>query len=274
MSHIDPTDDHRDASGQSSVWDPVEIGPGGVLSQAKKCVRRSFRRLGYDVRRYRGEGESYEARRCRIMRLHEVDLVLDVGANVGQYAIGLRHLGYRGRIVSFEPLQAAFAQLKAQAAGDPSWQCVKTALGESCGEAVIHVAGNSVSSSLLPMAGLHAEMFPESTYVGDEDVPIAPLQTVAADFLTGDERILLKMDVQGYELAVLRGSEGLLDAVSVIEAEMSTRELYEGQPLWWEIVQFLADRDYLLSIAHELIVNADTGCLVQLDGVFVRPSVA
>jgi FkbM family methyltransferase len=237
-------------------------------------VRRGLRRLGYDVQRYRGEGESYETRRGRIMRLHEVDLVLDVGANVGQYAIGLRRLGYRGRIVSFEPLQAAFAQLKARAAGDPSWQCVKTALGESCGEAVIHVAGNSVSSSLLPMADLHAEMFPESTYVGDEDVPIAPLQTVAADFLTGDERILLKMDVQGYELAVLRGSEGLLDAVSVIEAEMSTRELYEGQPLWWEIVQFLADREYQLSIAHELIVDADTGCLVQLDGVFVRPSVA
>ena len=172
--------------------------------------------------------------------------------------------------MSFEPLEAAYSKLRAHASPDASWECVRTALGASVGEAVLHVAGNSVSSSLLPMAHLHQDMFPESAYVGDERVPVDRLDAVAACFLAPNEPVLLKLDVQGYELAALAGAEELLRVTSVVEVEMSTRELYQDQPLWHEVVQFLIDRDFELSIAHELIVDARTGCLLQMDGVFTK----
>lgn len=204
------------------------------------------------------------------MKRQRVNLVLDVGANVGQYASDLRALGYRGRIVSFEPLEAAFGRLQARAADDPYWRCVHAAVGEAAGETVIHVAANSVSSSLLPMTSLHVQMAPESVYVRDETVPVVTLDEAAADPLGGGERVLLKMDVQGYELGVLRGAERLLESVCAVETEMSTRPLYEGQPLWYEVVDYLTERAFELSVLHEGIVDPDTGDLLQLDGVFVR----
>ena len=119
---------------------------------------------------------------------------------------------------------------------------------------MIDVAGNSVSSSLLPMmTDLHLRIAPQSAYADEETVPMAPLPSTVATFLTGDERILAKLDV-----------------VRVIEVEMSTRPLYEGQPLWDEVVLFVAERGFHLSIAHGLIIDADTGHLLQLDGVFAR----
>lgn len=136
---------------------------------------------------------------------------------------------------------------------------------------MIDVAGNSVSSSLLPMmTDLHLRIAPQSAYADEETVPMAPLPSTVATFLTGDERILAKLDVQGFELGVLRGAREILPIVRVIEVEMSTRPLYEGQPLWDEVVLFVAERGFHLSIAHGLIIDADTGHLLQLDGVFAR----
>ena len=271
MREAPPTSSDSSDSGRPAAWGPAEPEATGRLRRVTRLLKSGLLRCGYDIQRHRQEAESFETRRARLMKEHRVDLVLDVGANVGQYASCLRSLGYRGRIVSFEPLEAAFSELSARAALDPNWECVRTALGESAGKAVIHLAGNSFSSSLLSMTGLHLKIAPEAAYIGDEIVPIAPLDTAAADFLTGTEHILLKMDVQGYELGVLRGAGRTLASVSMIESELSTRTLYEDQPLWDEVVQFVAERGFLLSIAHELMIDADTGDLLQLDGVFVRP---
>lgn len=256
------------------LWRPIAQGPTGAVAQVKQVLKRQIRRLGYDVRRYTGEPASFESRRTTIMRARGIDLVLDVGANVGQYGGELRRTGYLGRIVSFEPLSAAFATLSSRAAADPAWDCVNSALGETAGETVIHVAGNSYSSSLLPMADLHLQIAPESAYIADETVAIASLDTAAARYLGGSERILLKLDVQGYELAALKGATHTLESVVAVESEMSTCTLYEGQPLWHDIVHFLAGKGFQLAIAHELIVDPDSGQLLQLDGLFTRPSLS
>ena len=256
------------------LWGPTARDSAGTLVQARRTVRRQIRRLGYDVHRYNGEPATFESRRTAIMRAHAVDLVLDVGANVGQYGGELRRSGYLGHIVSFEPLTSAFGKLSARVAADAAWDCVHVALGEIAGETVIHVAGNSYSSSLLPMTDLHRRIAPESAYVADETVAMETLDFAAAPFLDGERRSLLKLDVQGYELAVLRGASETLKSVVVVEVEMSTRALYEGQPLWHEVVQFLAAAGFQLAVAHELIVDPDSGELLQLDGLFTLPSQA
>src|SRR5439155_27146309 len=124
-----------------------------------------------------------------------VPLVVDVGANRGQYATDLRQHGYRGKIVSFEPLEEAFAQLAAAAARDVDWTCHRMALGVAAGEAQINVASNLESSSLLEMEVGHRAGAPEVSMVSVETVPVSRLD----DVLDDDRPCLLKLDVQGYE---------------------------------------------------------------------------
>ena len=105
-------------------------------------------------------------RRLRLLASRGVNLVLDVGGNIGRYALRTRSAGYRV-IVSFEPLRSAYAELSARTATDPEWDCRRQALGSSAGEAEIHVSQNSYSSSLLEIDDRHLESAPESRHVGD-----------------------------------------------------------------------------------------------------------
>src|SRR5439155_10810610 len=88
----------------------------------------------------------------------DITLVFDVGANVGQFGKLLRNSGYGGRIVSFEPVNSAYAQLSSAAAHDPNWTTIPAALGTSKGEATINVNRNSDMSSLLTIREDHARI--------------------------------------------------------------------------------------------------------------------
>src|SRR5690242_8065586 len=109
-------------------------------------ARRLLRGATLDVIRYHPRSHPL-ARRMRLLATHGIDVVLDVGANIGQYGEELRRLGYRGRIVSFEPMSAAFAELQARAQADGRWQVIHAGLGAQAGTARINLAGNSASSS-------------------------------------------------------------------------------------------------------------------------------
>src|SRR5262245_26822768 len=99
-----------------------------------------------------------------------VELVLDVGANTGQFARSLRTDGYAGKIISFEPLSAAFAVLQHKCAQDRDWECHNLAIGDAEGSATINVSANSLSSSLLPVRARTLEIEPRIAYVAQETV--------------------------------------------------------------------------------------------------------
>ena len=116
-------------------------------------------------------GTDHLLRRATLMRKREIDLVLDVGANKGQFGLSLRNqIGYRGRIVSFEPLSEAFAELRRIAARDVAWSCHNLALGDETGSATINISANSHSSSLLPVSEHTLEIEPSVAYLGHETV--------------------------------------------------------------------------------------------------------
>src|SRR5215831_3678983 len=89
-------------------------------------LRRWLWKTGVDVTR-----SSPLTHRMQLIEKYAIDLVLDVGANTGQFARQLRQYGYTGRIVSFEPLRAALLQLQTQAARDPAWEVWPYALGDT-----------------------------------------------------------------------------------------------------------------------------------------------
>jgi len=238
----------------------------------KKTIKKLSRSLGIDLKRYNVQ-TSEAAKMQRLLAYHNIDLVFDVGANIGQYAKLLRELGYSGRIVSFEPLLSAYSQLKAVSKKDPLWEIApQTAIGNQEGEITINIAGNSQSSSALPMLDAHLESAPESAYSGSETVKLSRLDTLAKDYIKSETKsIFLKIDVQGLEKQVLEGATAILPLVKGIKLELSLVPLYEGQVLFKEMIDIVEKLGYELYGIEPGFTAEKTGRMLQMDGIFFKP---
>lgn len=236
----------------------------------KHEIRKLALRMGLEVRRF-DPLQSAQARLLHQLAHHGVDLVVDVGANDGGYARGLREGGYAGPILSLEPLTSAHARLEARAAGDDQWFVApRMALGDSARELDIHIAGNSTSSSLLDMGAAHRDAAPESSYVGSERVMVRRLDQVRHPAIDTAQAMFLKVDVQGFEMPVLRGAQGLLERIRGIQLELSVIELYAGQELHRAVVDHLARQGFGLWNLIPGFADPASGRMLQYDGVFFR----
>lgn len=235
------------------------------MSWVAKTILRGLSRRGFAVQRH----PSW--RRQAVLKSQGVDLVFDVGAARGGFTQELREFGYTGRVVSFEPMTAAYADLASASAGDASWTTVNTALGEATGRQTINIASNSDSSSLLAMADQHRAAAPEVDYVGQEEIEVARLDDVAPAHLEDGSRPFLKIDTQGFEKQVLDGGADTLAACVVLQLELSFVPLYVGGMLVDEAISVAYDAGFeMVSIAHGFSTPA--GMMLQADGVFVRKS--
>lgn len=231
----------------------------------RTTLRRTVNRFGLDIVR-----DPFPRRIARLCALLGVADVFDVGANAGQYATFLRDAGYRGTIVSFEPLAQPARALGARAARDPRWLVEQVALGARPGQVSVHVAGNSYSSSVLPMLDAHLAAAPESHYVGAESATMSTVDDMVARHQPVLRRTLLKIDVQGYEWEVLTGAAGTLPSVAAVQVELSLVPLYSGQRLMADIVDRLTDAGLELWSLEPGFRDPRDGRMLQCDGVFVR----
>jgi FkbM family methyltransferase len=206
----------------------------------------------------------------RFLDLRGIDVVLDVGASTGNYARTIRANGYRGRICSFEPLRDPFRALARDASRDPQWSCLRLALGAEPGTAEINVAGNSDSSSLLPMGERHAKSVPTSAYIGTETIELSTLDEIWDRVVDGGETAFLKLDVQGFELEALRGAERSLARLAGIQVELSLVPLYEGAPAWNDVIGHLQERGFSPEHLEPAFEDPRTGEVLQVDAVFMR----
>ncbi|MGC4016764.1 MAG: FkbM family methyltransferase [Luteolibacter sp.] len=235
----------------------------------KKAIVGNLRKLGYDLTRYRPSTHA-DSRRARLMEVQQIDLVLDVGANEGQYAMELREAGFRGRIVSFEPLSSAYAVLEKNAAGDPEWKVMNCALGEESGVSKINVAGNSTSSSLLGMLPAHEDAAPYSKYVGEQEIVIKTLDEIFDEVVGNHARIWLKIDTQGYEAKVIAGALKSLRKISVVQMEASLQPLYDGAPSTAELLTTMDAQGYSIVGMDPGFCDERHGHLLQVDITFLR----
>lgn len=194
--------------------------------------------------------------------------VVDIGANVGQFALAARHCITGARIDSFEPLAGPAEIFRRVFENDPNVALHPCAIGPESSSASMHVSAADDSSSLLPISPRQEEIFPGTAEVGRETVRVA---TLDAEIAPPDptERALLKVDVQGYELPALRGCESLLDRFYAAYVEASFVELYEGQGLAHEVIDFLHARGFALAGIFNTAYTAD-GTAVQGDLLFSR----
>ena len=232
--------------------------------RVKLVMRGALMRVDLDVTR-----GPYVSRVARTLSAHGVDTVLDVGANVGQFASLIRRAGFAGRILSCEPLSGAFGELRKRAERDALWTPVRTAVGRELGETKINVSANSFSSSVLGMTDAHRNSAPGSGYVAQETVPLTTVAKLVADHGIAPSRTLLKIDTQGYEDEVLAGAADLVGVFAAIQLELSFVELYTGQQLFDDLYARMRGLGYSLYILEPGFSDAD-GRLLQCDGLFVR----
>jgi FkbM family methyltransferase len=179
--------------------------------------------------------------------IDELDLgtVIDIGANRGQFALCVRRLYPRAKIFSFEPLQKPADKYRRVFAKDTRVRLFNKAIAPQAGSAAMHVSRWDVSSSLLPFAQAQHDNFPFTEESRRETVSIATLSDcIDRNLIEGTA--LIKLDVQGYELAALQGCEDLLTRFKYVYVEASFIELYVGQALATEVIAYLFARGFKL----------------------------
>jgi FkbM family methyltransferase len=209
-------------------------------------------------------------RRKLLLAHHKIDVVFDVGANIGQYAQELRNIGYQGLIHSYEPVKANFEKLEKACRHDDQWFAHHKALGSERSESEINISKNSWSSSIRNLLPSHSESEPSSQYVGKEVITIDTVSNEIEHLELTGKRIWLKVDTQGYESEVLAGAGSNMDECIVLQLELSFIPLYEDGLLWETAIPQLKQQGYELISVEPGFFDKNTGHLLQADGVFLR----
>ena len=240
---------------------------GVVLAKLRTLVAR---KLGYDLARLR-KGNSSEALTYRLMRASAPSVVLDVGANEGQFAVSVLSFNRSERIVSFEPLSKTHEILTGRARRYPNWSVApRMAIGAEAGTAEINISEFTGGSSLLPVTQAHLDAAPLTAYVGREETPVLRLDVAALPFIRQGDRIYLKIDTQGFEKPVLEGATGILERVVAIQAELSLVQCYEGEPLAFEMIDFIRSLGFAVFGFSNGTYDRKSHVLLQVDVFFIR----
>lgn len=227
-------------------------------------ILRVIRKSGFNV----GTGiELPEA----LLSYFGINNIFDVGANTGQYAERTRILGYEGKIVSFEPVTAAFYELEKKAENDPRWITRNFGLGDYDGETWINVSENTLHCSMLDPLPRLGKTYPDAIYVAKEQVNVYKIDSIFNDYFEAGDKVLLKIDAQGYEKWVLEGARSSLNIIG-LQLELSLIPHYEGALPMIEIVNLLSEKGYTLVWLSPLAHNFKMDYLTEADGMFFRLS--
>lgn len=230
---------------------------------------RSLARLfGYSLESARRQ-VTLEAHLKAVFATQNTDCVLDIGANRGTYGALLRQLGYRGGIVSFEPLEAVFDELAGRASSDPFWLVRQMALGEQNENRIMSRHLRSDISSLLPLNALGTEIFGSTTF-SEETICICRGEEVWPEVVPVNAKsVFLKTDTQGFDMNVLRGLGDRLSDIHGIQIEAAFKPIYEGMPSYKEVLSFLDAAGFSLSGVYPVSRDA-SHALIEADFIFVR----
>lgn len=238
---------------------------------------KSFLRSNKTARRLKAyldfmiEGRHSKIRVFRALFKENHNLILfDVGANVGQFALDMMNADFKGEIHSFEPVSEFFFKLEQNSKRYKNWKVWNFALGQRHAMSEIFVSANDgLSSSLLAMKDLHAVNFPMSAAIRKELICIRTL----ADFLDENTQItgpiFLKIDVQGFEMEVLKGLKDRISEIIYIYLEASTSPLYEGESDLHQLMNWLYHQNFILIQFFDGIRDKQ-GSLLQVDMLFKR----
>ena len=238
----------------------------------KSRIRNVLRARGVEIVPVLPGANLLAMHRKMLFSAYGISCVLDVGAHRGEYGQSLRRNGYRGDIVSFEPIQENFQVLARVSAGDPGWHCVNYALGAENKTASINVSSATDFSSFhTPNAAARAIFGQAPAVQRSEEVQIRRLDemldALPVDLSTG--QTYLKLDTQGWDLEVIAGAKGVLDGIAALQTEVAIQPIYDGMPTMVDSIVALAEAGFVPSGLFPVTLDQRLA-LVELDLVAVR----
>jgi FkbM family methyltransferase len=235
-------------------------------------IRRIVRSLGVDVVKYPYYVSYREQKHYQQLLSHyEIDLIFDVGANIGQYASEVFQHGYTGKIVSFEPMSKEYQILSLASNSNPNWIVApQMAIGAEEGFIDFNISENSVSSSILKANDYGLGFDPTIQYVAREQVRLATLSGIFKEYSQSAKNIFLKIDVQGYEEQVILGAADVMGNFKGIHTEFSLKPLYEGEKEMVDIFDLISSFGFRPHYFLPHISIDSIGRLMQIDGVFYK----
>ncbi len=190
-----------------------------------------------------------------------IQFVIDVGANEGQFASDLRKIGYDGYIFSFEPVPKTFQRLKEKASFDPLWHTFNFALGSKSETRDIQVTEDTQLVSIMEPVRKHK-------FIGNATIQIQRLADWIPPININWDKTCLKIDTQGYDMQVLEGSEPILQSLQAIISELAINKSYIGQPYAEEIIAFLRQRNFDLWTTRRGTWTPHGFQEIECDGLF------
>lgn len=239
-----------------------------------RLLRRIARALGFELLPLAKAREPMQ-RLVNALNRFAVDLVVDGGANEGQYGAGLRASGWQGPVLSIEPIPEVHARLAHRARGDPLWFIAPPcALGPKSGETLLNLSAESDMSSVLPRSPFLEQLSPSSRCARQIRVPMLRLDELEPIRSGPWQRIFLKLDVQGYEAAVLEGIGALWPRIVGLQLELSLVPLYEGEADWRTLIDRVGSFGFVPWLFLPGYFEPKSARQLQIDGVFFRADTA
>lgn len=195
--------------------------------------------------------------------------VLDVGANVGNFTQMISTVLKKINIYAFEPLAGCYTDFIKNTEHLKNAKVFNCALGDKDSESNIYHNEFSPSSSLLKMKQLHKDIFPQTKNFISEKINTRALDSFGNEIVWAP-KILLKIDVQGYELNVLKGAINSLGKIDIIICEVLFVELYENQARFDDIYKFLIERNFSYKGNFDQVADNKTGRIIYADAIFVK----
>jgi FkbM family methyltransferase len=257
-------------AGASSM--PAEGAAERVTRLIKRSTQGIMRHFGYQVMRFPAP-ESYDSQIGRYLQNFGVNIVLDVGAHEGEFYSQLRRAGYRGQIVSFEPVPASFERLKEVTRGDSHWRGYHVALGREVGRLNINVPDSTGFASFLQPAEFMERRFPWARWSGTNiEVPVERLDGIFDAIVEGVERprIFLKIDTQGWDGAVIEGAGDRLKDIVGLQSEVSVIPIYEGMRSVVDSLTAYRDLGFRLVNMFPVTYDKDDVSVIEFDCIMQR----
>ena len=247
-----------------------------LQSKALERTKRSLGKLtGLHIKLKRFTASASEPlRTTMLLQGAGVDLVIDIGANTGQFAESLYDFGYQGKVLSFEPVPEAHREVSQRAKLYPNWTIAeRMAIGDHDGEIEFNITDDTQFSSVLPIEDSFAAHNTKSSIVKKEMLPIHQLDTVIAQYVPDwrERTILLKIDTQGYEQQVLNGAQSVLAKAKGIKIEIPVYKIYQQAQLdFYGTLALVQKEGFQPYSFHIEGVDLPTGRVNTMDGLFFR----
>jgi FkbM family methyltransferase len=231
------------------------------MSEFTGKLNHQFRKLGFQIKKYKKPNNKW-------LTDAGIKSIIDVGANVGQFALHLASILPQAKIYSFEPIPSCFEGLK-ENTRKLNIELFNCALGEGESEEEMNVHEHTPSSSLLAMQDLHEKAYPNSIKSVKEKIIVRKLDNVFAD-INLEPNLLIKIDVQGFEEKVILGGMKTINQAKIIIIELTYDCLYQHQPFFDDIYTYLKGMGFTFKGNISQDLNPETGLILFSDSVFVK----